>query len=306
MAEERDETVIIEAEPGTTVDIVETDPLVEDPELRKRRPRKVYAGMWGVTEIAAVAASGFVLLTVILVYFFAVAPTKNELEKNRSEAARLEAERILAQSKYGDITSTTDQVTKLLISADDFETRFLPPQSNGQSALYQRLNGLIAAYGLTNTSGPDYAPLETAEQGNNQSEQERGRERFRSLFPGVYVTMTVEGSYQNLRRFIREIETGNEFVIVSSVELASSENEQKRKEATQAQAAAPGQPGYGTNPGMMVDPTGGNPGMQQPQIGQQQQVQRPQGKTHGEVVALRLEMAAYFRRPNFAPMAPIQ
>jgi hypothetical protein len=26
------------------------------------------------------------------------------------------------------------------------------------------------------------------------------------------------------------------------------------------------------------------------------------GKTHGETVSLRLEMAAYFRRPNFVPL----
>ena len=37
-----------------------------------------------------------------------------------------------------------------------------------------------------------------------------GHRQVRSLYPGVYVTMTVEGSYQNLRRFIRDIETGRE------------------------------------------------------------------------------------------------
>lgn len=307
MIEREDKQVVIETEPGDVVEVVTTDDWNEDPELRKRRPRKVYGGMWGVIEIAAVAASAIILLVAVLVYFFAVVPSAQELAKNKSEAERLEAEEILARSKYGDITDTTSQVTKLLQSADDFETRFLPAQANGQTALYQRLNGLIAAYGLTNTSGPDYQPLETIDQtqNNSQNETERGRERFRSLFPGVYVTTTVEGSYQNVRRFIREIETGNEFIIVSSVELASSESEQKRKSAEQAQAQAPNQPGFGANPGTMLDPKSVNPGMPQQSV-QQPQPERPQGKTHGEVVALRLEMAAYFRRPNFSPMAPLE
>lgn len=274
---------------------------IHDPNLKTRRPRKVYSGMWGVPEIAAVAASAMVLLLAILLYIFVVVPSNREVAKNKSEAERLAAELVSAQTKYGEITDTKTQVAKLLSSVSDFEARFLPAATNGRPSLYQRLNGLISAYGLTNTTGPDYQPLEPADEqkGNNQSEGERGRERFRSLFPGVYVTMTVEGSYQNLRRFIREIETGNEFVVVSSVELAPSDTEQKKDDPTkpppQTAAGQPaGDPRFGAagNPTMVTQPTTGDV------------VRRQQGKTHGEIVALRLEMAAYFRRPDFAPVAP--
>ena len=87
---------------------------------------------------------------------------------------------------------------------------------------------MISAYGLVNTSGPDYAPLEIADnQGGNQNEAERGRAKYQSIFPGVYVTTTVEGSYQNLRRFIREMETSNQFVVISAVELQPAETENK-------------------------------------------------------------------------------
>ena len=127
------------------------------------RPRKVYAGMWGPLEIVAVSLGALAVLAAFLVYFFFVMPSNRELARNKSEADRLEAELISAKSKYGEITSTETQVGKLLASVDDFETRFLPVTTNGQAALYQRLNGLIAAYGLINTTGPDYAPLEPAE-----------------------------------------------------------------------------------------------------------------------------------------------
>ena len=200
--------------------------------IAARRPRKVYAGMWGTPEIVAVAVGAVFLLGAILLYALVVMPSNRELAKNRSESERLEAERLSANTKYGEINDTEKQVGKLLTSADDFETRFLPAATNGRGALYERLNGLIAAYSLTNTTGPAYAALEPAEQRvANQSEEDRGRERFRSLFPGVYVTMTVEGSYQNLRRFIREIETGNEFVIISSIELEPSDSEEKKPDA---------------------------------------------------------------------------
>lgn len=277
-----------------------------DPALAKRRPRAVSGGMWGVAEIVTVSVAAAALLLSLLLYLMVVVPSNRELQRNRAEADRLESEAITARSRYGEITSTQDQVSKLLVSADDFETRFLPAAANGRSALYQRINGLIAAYGLTNTTGPDYQPLETIDQAQkNQSETERGRERFRSLFPGVYITMTLEGSYQNLRRFIREVETGNEFIAISSVELAPSENSEKSKDNSQDGRSAAGPQGEipAAKGGVMIDPTTGFPVAVQPQSGSSAPA-RQQGKTRGEVVALRLEMAAYFRRPNFTPMAP--
>ncbi|MBK8305054.1 MAG: hypothetical protein IPK98_17320 [Chloracidobacterium sp.] len=246
--------------------------------------------MWGPLEIAAVAIGFMTLIGVGFLYFVLVLPSNQELAKNKSEADRLEAELVSARSKYGQITTTEAQVAKLLTSVDDFQTRFLPATTNGQTALYQRLNGLIRGYGLVNTSGPDYAPLEIVDQNTTQeTEEERGRAKFRSLFPGVYVTVTLEGSYQNLRRFIREIESGREFIVVSSVELAPSDSDGQKQQNTQTAPAI----------------AGGLPGFNQPVVQPATQVQRPKGKMHGEVVSLQIEMAAYFRRPDFAPMAPV-
>lgn len=269
------------------------------PEVLARRPRKVAGGMWGPFEIGAVAAGALALTVAIMVYMLLVVPSNRELARNRSEADRLEAEKMSAMTKYGEITSTEEQVAKLLTSVDDFETRFLPPAINGRSTLYQRINSLINAYGLTNTTGPDYQTLEAPDQNKDaESDEERGRARYRSLFPGVYVTMTVEGPYQNLRRFIRDIETGNEFVIISTIELEPSDSETDKPN--------PGAP-PATKAGVPVDPNlaafqggPGNPAAGQPQG--QPTTANPKGKTHGQVVALNLEMAAYFRRANYAPM----
>lgn len=279
--------------------------------LPPNRPRKVSGGMWGPLEIGAVAVGAVALLAATLAYFFFVLPSNRELARNRSEADRLEAELISARAKYGEITTTESQVAKIVSSVDDFEMNYLPSVTTGQSGLYQRLNGLIAAYGLVNTNGPDYAPLEPADQNaGQQTDEEKGRSKFRSLYPGVYVTTTVEGSYQNIRRFIREIETGREFLIVSSVELAPSDTEKKDKDTgSQPQTAgnpgdvyAPANPNLKTQPGQNFPP-GVNPNFVQAQS--QGTQRKSQGKMHGETVSLRIELAAYFRRPNMTP-APQQ
>ncbi len=269
-----DETIIFEKVPS--IDVVPVN-----------RPRKVYGGMWGQAELITAGLAMMAVLTVVLLYVFMVLPANRELERNRAERDRLERELLSTRNKYGEITDTETHVAKLMSSVDDFESRYLPVATSGRTSLYQRINGLIAGHGLVNTTGPDYTPLETIDQNDGvQTDQERGRAKYRSLFPGVYVSMTVEGSYQNIRRFIREIETGNDFVVVSAVELEPSDSESAEKPANQ------NQPAPGPVDGM---PFGGAP----------TQSARQKGKTHGEVVSLRLEMAAYFRRPNATPFVAV-
>ncbi len=310
-----DSTVVVE-EATRTVMLTDNETIVIEKEPRidiaaKNRPRKIYGGMWGPMEITTVGLGMLAILAVVLLYSFVVLPARKELEANKKQRNELEAELLSSKKKYGDITSTETQVAKLLTSVSDFETRFLRNPLLDKTSLYQRINGLIGAYGLTNTSGPDYAPLEISDGGRNnqESEGERGRAKFQSLFPGVYVTTTVEGSYQNLRRFIREIETSQQFVVISAIELEPAENEEEqRPDPTKPTQASINQVQIGPN----VQDNGfgqQNFGQQNPTLTQNvptaQQPKIARGKTRGETVSLRLEMAAYFRRPTTPAAAQI-
>lgn len=300
----KDSTVVVEEE-NRTVLLTENETIVIEKEPHidiqpKNRPRKVYGGMWGQMEIATVALGLLAILASVLLFVLVVLPAKRELEANRAKRSDLDTKLTAEKNRYKNFTTTEARVAEILTSVNDFETRYLRNPLLDKTSLYQRLNGLIAAYGLTNTSGPDYNTLEIADgtrRNQQESESERGRSKFQSLFPGVYVTTTLEGSYQNLRRFIREIETSQQFVVISAIELEPAEGEDK-KDITKPQQAsinnveiAPFQNGVSSNPVL----TQNVPQNQQP---------RPQGKTRGETVSLRIELAAYFRRPNFQPMTP--
>ena len=297
----KDDAVVIEEETRTVL-LTEDETIVIEKEPRidivpKNRPRKVYAGMWGPLEIATVGLGMLAILAVIILVVLVVMPAQKELEANKKKRDQLETELISSRGKYGTITSTEARVAELINSANDFETRFLRTAATGKTDLYQRLNGLISAYGLVNTSGPDYAPLEIADNLNKQNESERGRAKFQSIFPGVYVTTTIEGSYQNLRRFIREMETSDQFVVISAVELQPAETENKNTDTNSPTQATINSVKVNPNNqfGVPMNPT------QQTVVVPNAQPKTPRGKTHGETVALRLEMAAYFRRPNFQP-----
>ena len=292
VVDEADRTVLLTD--NETI-IIEKEPRIDLPP--KNRPRKVYGGMWGPVEIGVVGAGMLAVLGAVLMYVFFVAPSARELESNRARRDKLEAEMAAATEKYGDISKVETRVSELISSVNDFESLYLPVPTTGRTALYQRLNGLINSYGLVNSAGPDYAPLEILDKSKEENAQEGGKSKFRSFFPGVYATMTLEGPYTNLRRFIRELETGSEFVVVTAVELEPSDSEEKQDPANPAQAG-------GLNSGFDLTTT--RPGITDTSVPLQGQSALPnsaRGKTHGSTVSLKLEMAAYFRRPNPAAAA---
>jgi hypothetical protein len=121
--------------------------------------------------------------------------------------------------------------------------------------LYDSLNQLIRKNAVRNTSGPTYVPLEptgSKSAGGSKSVNTK----WQSIYPGIAISVTVEGQYQNLRRFIRDIETSKQFLIINSVEL---------ERATETDNSAP---------------TAGD----------------PNAAARGSLVSLRLEMATYFKR----------
>ena len=295
----KDSAVVIEEENRTVLLTEDETIVIEKPEtydvVPTNRPRKVYAGMWGQVEIATVGLGMLAILAAILLFVFVVIPSEKQLEANRDKRNELDTELISNRKKYDTMNNAETEAAKLVESVSDFQTRFLRPPSIGQTAIYQRINGLINAYGLTNTTGPDYVPLEiVGQQTNNRGgDAESGREKFQSLFPGVYITASVEGSYQNLRRFIRELETSDQFIVVSAIELEPAEKDDQPNKTTAVQArinSAEIQPldEFGVPVGQSV------------QAAQTQQLpSNARGRTRGQTVNLRIEMAAYFRRSDF-------
>lgn len=308
----KDSTVVVE-ESDRTVLLTEDETIIIPKETMidippKNRERKVYAGMWGTTELVTVGVALLAILTTILVFVLLVMPAQRELSNSRAERDELDKKLTEANSRYGNITTTKERVAQLITSVDAFETGYLSSETNGKAALAQQINGLINAYGLTNTSGPDYAALEIndASRNNQQNEAERGRSKFISIYPGQYITMTLDGSYQNLRRFIREIETNrNQFVIISAIELEPSENNKPENDLTKPQQVSINNQPTGANPAGISPNTDQQPGFSpvNPQQSQPTAAKVDRGKTRGETVTLRLELAAYYRRPNFQPQS---
>jgi hypothetical protein len=143
------------------------------------------------------------------------------------------------------------------------------------------LNALIRSNGLRNTAGPNYTPLppvgtKTAVQPTATASQQ-SNVKWQAVYPGIAVSVTVEGPYQNVRHFVRDIEISREFLIVNAVELESVTHSGGMEEAgTSARSALPSSPSMGAVP----------------------RIEQPAARGKSTLVSLRLDIATYFRRPG--------
>jgi Tfp pilus assembly protein PilO len=209
----------------------------------------------GPAEVIALAGSLLILVLVVVSYLYFLVPAKSRLEALQSERSLLQARLKISEELVHSGETTEAAVEKITQSLDYFENQQLLGADRGRMGLYDSLNVLIRKHGLRNTSGPTYTPLEAA--GSKAATGTKSTNtKWQSVYPGIAISVTVEGQYQNLRHFIRDLESNKQFVIINSVEL-------ERSTETNSLPSAEGEPA---------------------------------NAPRGAVVSLRLEMSTYFRR----------
>jgi Tfp pilus assembly protein PilO len=230
-------------------------------QLKQSRRRSLL----GLPELAGLFASALMMLAVIFAYLFFLRPAYARLDA--AQLKREETYKLLQKTRENIKVNEDKQVTvsEITQSVQDFEANRLASRDEGRIALLDTLNKLIRANGLRNTSGPNYTALDPLAAGGapGSSPSRTGNARWQSLYPGLGINVTVEGAYTNLRHFVREIETGNQFIVINSVEL-----EKASDTAAAAAAAIPAESGEAAKP----------------------------PAPRASLVSLRLDMAVYFRR----------
>jgi Tfp pilus assembly protein PilO len=195
------------------------------------------SGVFGVAEIIGLAGGLLILVLVVVAYLYFLVPARSRRAALELERARLQSQLKNSQEVLVAGQSTDATVHTITQSLDAFETTGLVEANRGRMGLYDSLNTLIRKNGLRNTSGPTYTPLEPI--GSKVSAGSRAANtKWQSIYPGIAISVTVEGPYQNLRRFVRDIETSKQFVIINTVELERA-TESSSAAASETGAAGP-------------------------------------------------------------------
>lgn len=229
----------------------------------------------GLSEVLALAAASVLLLAAILSYLFLLVPQRSRLQALNSESEELQRVLKTTEVLMGDRRDTQVRVSEILTSLDRFEIDHLGQSSSGTKTVIEELNRLILknnlriSGGITYTQLQETAPGADANQARRRTGEDTAARVVQSVFPGIGVSLTVEGTYANLRRFIRDIEADRQFVVVNTVELEGVTD---------------------TN----------SPTATAPAISPEGVAAQPSGPSRGALVSLHLDMAAYFRRAGAA------
>ena len=221
--------------------------------------------MFGIAEVVALAGSCFVLALVLFSYLYFLVPARSRISSLNTDRKQIETNIKTLDAVVNKEHGSQQTVDSVVASLNDFETKHLLRQDQGRMQLYEELNQLIIKNNVRNTSGPTYTALDPTDV--KAASGKSVVTKWQSFYPGINVMMTVEGAYENIRRFIRDVERSKQFVVINQVELQRAQQDNVPVSAEES-----GQSGSGTR----VSP-----------------------------VTLQLNMATYFQRGNGANVAPV-
>ncbi len=199
-------------------------------------------GMVGIPELLGLGLAAFMILLVTVGYIYFLMPARSQVSSLQSDRDRLKKLVEASNIDFKTDQDTNQKVLKITSSVDKFETQRLVDRNPGRKALYEELNDLIRKNGLRNSSGPSYSmlePLSVTTQERAAAAKSAGA-KWQSIYPGIAVNVTLEGSYQNLRHFVRDLEVSKAFVVINAVELerATEAHAQQIAEASGSRANA--------------------------------------------------------------------
>jgi hypothetical protein len=235
--------------------------------------------MLGLPELIGLAGAALLALLTIFAYFYFYLPAHSRLAATERERDLLQVQKRASEKLFEGTNNTSEEVTKRLASVSDFEGNWLSVSGPGRMSLYAELNNLIRSNGLRNTAGPSYSPLEPLgskpQTQATESAEKQGIAKWQSIYPGVLVSVTVEGPYQSVRHFVHDIESSRHFLIINSVELEGVRDSGASQEMPLPLPVTKPQSRPGAMRSVIVPPTAGSRGSQ---------------------VSLRLDLSMYFQR----------
>lgn len=181
------------------------------------------AGTIRIPEIIALTVAALLLLLAAGAYFSLLVPERSRLAALETERAQLQAKLRASSEGVERNESTQASVEKIVTSLGEFETTALAsrdPQTT--TAVIGELNEKTRRHNLARAQF-SFSHLDEAAPGQTAAQQTAARaanaSKRESVFPAINISLTIEGPYGNLRRFIRDIEQSRRFIVINGIQL---------------------------------------------------------------------------------------
>ena len=181
-------------------------------------------GMFGVPEVVALAAACALLAVAAAAYFLLLVPARLGLSGLEAERAQLQTQIRTATESRDTRLSAGDRVSQIVRSLEEFEASELAPREASINSLYAELTEKPRRNGLARAQFSFIHQDEQARASQQQQQAAAGNlsgtaRRRQNIFPSTDITLNIEGTYVNARRFIRDVERSSRFVVINGIQL---------------------------------------------------------------------------------------
>jgi Tfp pilus assembly protein PilO len=181
-------------------------------------------GMLGLPEVVALAAACALLALAAASYFLLLVPARINLANLEAERAQLQTQIRAATENRNTRVSAGDRVNEIVRSLEQFETGALAPREASINSLYEELTEKPRRNGLARAQFSFIHQDEQAQKSQQQQQAAAGNlsgvaRRRQNIFPSTDITLNIEGTYANARRFIRDVERSPRFVVINGIQL---------------------------------------------------------------------------------------
>ncbi|MDT7540117.1 MAG: Pilus assembly protein PilO [Acidobacteriota bacterium] len=188
-----------------------------------RRSRRT--SFLGVPEVIALACAVALLALAFAAYFLLLVPENLNRASLERERQQLQTQIRSAGENRDQKRGVDETVDKIRQSLAHFETESLVPRDQSERGLIEELNEKIKRSGLARAQF-SFIYQDDSQAGASQQSQQRvasnlsgSARRRQNVFPATDISLSIEGNYANLRRFIRDVESSPRFVVINGVQL---------------------------------------------------------------------------------------
>jgi hypothetical protein len=125
-----------------------------------------------------------------------------------------------------------NQTQAALKNLEEFNQRFLKDQTKGRLLLIDQINNLAKKDDLALQGSISFQTIQDADVVAARELKRKGSVRQSKsdtdIYPGLHASFTVAGSYENFRKFLHDMETGDLFVVIEKLNLQTADQQQQQ------------------------------------------------------------------------------
>lgn len=177
-----------------------------------------------LSTLEIVSLSGVLILASIVFFFYMarIEPLTSQISELDSQEIQLQAKLLKWSTEERKRSEQSENAEKILSSLDQFND-VLKPQDKGR---YQIIDELDALGKIHKIFVGDTVYRENAGDGSSQNGiagSSIKKEKLQDAFPSFGIDTTVIGDYRSLRKFLVDLESSKQFLVIKSLSFQGEE-----------------------------------------------------------------------------------